>query len=184
MPIHQTLHRVSTKIKKFISNQQQRRVLGCQTQNPCNPLYTNTFEKLATVYKSKEKQKDFRHHPHHLLNLWSPFKLKTQSVSGMNLTLTHFLATPMLIDMTMMVPVSQIYLLIFCINVFQNSSCLVDGSSRNGLSRKKTTSFSSHSFRDFWDWFPRRFSWVFFKIQTQRWEVPGLQGERCAQGQS
>ena len=107
MPIHQTLHRVSTKVKKFISNQQQRRVLG-----------SNTFEKLATVYKSKEKQKDFRHHPHHLLNLWSPFKLKTQSVSGMNLTLTHFLATPMLIDMTMMVPVSQIYLLIFLYQCF------------------------------------------------------------------
>ena len=182
MPIHQTLHRVSTKVKKFISNQQQLiRVVGSQTQNPCNPIYTNTFEKLATDYKSKTKQKDFRHHPHHLLNLWSPFKLKTQSVSGMNLALTHFLATPMLINRTMMVPVSQIYLLIFLINVFQNSSCLVDGSSRNGLSRKKTTSFSSHSFRD---WFPRRFSCGFFKIQTQRWEVPGLQGERCAQGQS
>lgn len=118
MPIHQTLHRVSTIVKKFISNQQQRRVLCSQTQNPCNPFYTNTFEKLATDYKSKEKQQDFGHHPHHLLNLWSPFKLKTQSVSGMNLPLTHFLATPMLINMTMMVPVSQIYLLIFFYQCF------------------------------------------------------------------
>ncbi|KAK7845607.1 hypothetical protein CFP56_009071, partial [Quercus suber] len=38
-----------------------------------------------TDYKSKEKQKDFGHHPHHLLNLWSPFKLKTQSVSAVAL---------------------------------------------------------------------------------------------------
>jgi hypothetical protein len=91
MPLHQTLHRLSTKVKKIISNQQQQhyrlRVPGSQTENPLN-LHTDTLEEPATSTsnKSKEKEKEFRHHHNpQPLSLWSSLKLKptTQSVSGM-----------------------------------------------------------------------------------------------------
>lgn len=84
MPLPQTFHRMSTKVKKFISNRHCRvRALG--SPNPRTDC-SDTLEKPASGYKSKEKQREIGHH----LNLWSPLKQKTQAVSGTQLTANPF----------------------------------------------------------------------------------------------
>lgn len=84
MPIPQTLHRVSTKVKKFLSCGHYR--LRAGSQNPCHSRGEKNLEKPAPIGKSIEKGREIKHH----FNLWDPLKQKTKSVSGIKLTSIPF----------------------------------------------------------------------------------------------
>lgn len=84
MPLPQTLHRISTKVKKILKSNKHYRLRVLDSQHPRNPC-TDILEKQATIYKSKEKEKFIRQIHH---NIWRPLKLKTQSASGMQLITT------------------------------------------------------------------------------------------------
>lgn len=84
MPLPQTLHRISTKVKKILKSNKHYRLRVLDSQHPRNPR-TDILEKQATIYKSKGKEKFIRQIHH---NIWRPLKLKTQSASGMQLITT------------------------------------------------------------------------------------------------
>ena len=72
MPLPQSLHRISTKVRKIILFNKHYRLRVQDSQNPSNPCADN-LEKPATIYKSKERGRGIKRINH---NIWRPLKLK------------------------------------------------------------------------------------------------------------